>query len=77
MPRTAPFQFGLGSLFGLTLFVALLLGAQRSGGLLEGVAWLPVPMMLGILGVEAAAWAIPKIIELRIRLCGWGRRLFG
>jgi hypothetical protein len=65
LKRQTPFQFGLVSLFGITLVVALPVGAWRFGGLLQAIAWLPVEMLLGILGVELAAWTIPKIIELR------------
>lgn len=71
------FQFGLGSLFWLILAIALSLGAWQSGGLFAAIAWLPVEMLLGALGVEVAAATIPKIIEFRIRLAACGRRLLG
>jgi hypothetical protein len=62
--RHTPFQFGLASLFGVILVVALTLAAWRFGGWPQALAWLPVEALLAALAVEAAAWTIPKIIEI-------------
>jgi hypothetical protein len=62
--RHTPFQYGLASLFAMILIVALTLGAWRFGGWLQALAWLPVEVLLAALSVEAAAWTIPKIIEI-------------
>jgi hypothetical protein len=63
--RHSHFQFGLATLFGLILVLALIMGAWRFGGWPQAFAWLPVEVLLGMLSVEAAAWTIPKIIEIR------------
>jgi hypothetical protein len=62
--RHFPFQFGLATLFGLISVLALIMGAWRFGGWPQALAWLPVEMLLGVLAVEAAAWTIPKLIEI-------------
>jgi hypothetical protein len=38
--------------------------ARESMSVLEGLAWLPVPAIGAILAVEAAARAIPRVIEV-------------
>jgi hypothetical protein len=62
--RRLPLQFGLASLFGMILILALMMGAWRFGGWPQALAWLPVEILLGGLAVEAAAWTIPRIIEI-------------
>jgi hypothetical protein len=63
--RHSQFQFGLATLFGLIFVVAMIMGAWRFGGWPQALAWLPVEVLLGALAVEAAAWTIPKVIEIR------------
>jgi hypothetical protein len=57
-----PFLSGLKGMLAFDLASGLLMWAVPTDGVLAGIAWLPVPVMLGIAAVELVSWAAGKTL---------------